>query len=138
MIYGRALAGRHNEALDALDSCLSASHEGVRGDYAVRLLNYQQDLLEIVAFWDKPETQDERFKYMRFVFRMFENEFFNGFDILKNQQMIEAMRKRIKGKLLFTRSLLADNDAKPACLDKANHVQICKCKNYAKSIGVTA
>jgi hypothetical protein len=96
----------------------------------LRLEPVKYDLLEILEWFEK-DTR-EHFHMMRMIFSLLDGEKLNGFEINEYQARIDTMRKRIKGKLLFTRSLLADNDAKPKCLDKANHKQVCKCKNYAK------
>jgi hypothetical protein len=132
MLYGKQIAEEHTAALDALESCLSASHVDVRGAYRLRLDAHKPALLEILDFFDKDEQIYEHTELMRLLVDMFDGKYFTGFQINAHERLISMCRKRIKGKLMFTRTILQDKDKKPACLDKAHHRQVCKCANLAK------
>lgn len=113
MLYGKASAEIHTEALNALESCLSASHVDVQAGYAHRLEPHKYPLLEILGFFEKEGQEFEHTQLMRLLVNMFDGSYFTGFQINDNQRLIDMMRKRIKGKLIFTRSVLADKDKNP-------------------------
>jgi len=56
----------------------------------------------------------------------------NGFQVLKLDAGIEIEKRKLKGRLLVTRSILQDGDSKSKCKDKKNHRQPCKCMNLFK------
>ena len=113
MLYGKASSERHTAAIDAMESCLSASHLDIQQSYELRLKPFQDDILEVLAMFDAPETVYEHTRMMRLVIAMFNGEYFTGFEINANQALLERMRQRIRGKVLFTRSILQDKDANP-------------------------
>lgn len=117
-LYGRAIADEHTAAIDALESCLSSAHQDVANPYKLRLVPHKDQLLEILAFFDKEEQVFEHTEVMRLIVDMFDGEYFSGFEILRHQRTIDMLRKRIKGKLMFTRSILADKDSKPGTAKK--------------------
>jgi hypothetical protein len=127
-LYGKASAERHTDAINALESCLSASHMDIKQPYKLRLEPFHDDILEILDmfapkddFGDALQASAATFDHtamMKLVVQMFDGEYFTGFQINANQALIEKMRKRIKGKLMFTRSLLADKDVKPGTAKK--------------------
>ena len=112
-LFGKASAERYGNALDAMESCLSASHMDIQQPYKLRLKPFQDDILEVLAMFDAPETIYEHTRMMRLVIDMFNGEYFTGFEINSNQSLLERMRQRIRGKVLFTRSILQDKDANP-------------------------
>jgi len=56
----------------------------------------------------------------------------NGFQVLKLDAGIEIEKRKLKGRLLATRSILQDGDSKGKCRDKKNHKQPCHCLNLVK------
>jgi hypothetical protein len=119
-LYGKSTAELHSAAVDAMDSCLSAAC--VHEPYKLRLEPHKDAILELLGFFEKPETVYEHTQTMRLVVSLFDGEYFTGFQVLRHQDTINRLRKRIKGKLMGTRMILADNDSKPG---KAK-------KNFAK------
>lgn len=112
-LYGRISAETHTAAVDAMESCLSAAHVDVAQPYKLRLETHKDAIFEILDMFNRPETQYEHTALMRLTVDMFDGQYFTGFDILQNQRLLDSIRGRIKGKLLFTRSLLADKDKNP-------------------------
>jgi hypothetical protein len=55
-----------------------------------------------------------------------------GLQAIRFEAILERKRNKAKGKLLATRSILADNDAKGACDDRAAHRAGCKCRRLNK------
>lgn len=135
-LYGKTAAESHSVALDAMESCLSASHVDVAQPYKMRLEPFKYELLEILGFFDREEQVWEHTQLMRLILDMFDGTYFTGFQINAHSRLIEMCRKRIKGKLMFSRSILADNDKKSACLNPREHRKGCRCKNLAKEKGL--
>jgi hypothetical protein len=125
------MAARHNEAIDCMESCLSAAHRDV-GDrsYRLRLRPYKDDILELLAMFEKDER--EHTHMMQLILNLFDGEKLDGFEVNAYAERIERFRKRVKGKLVFTRTILMDGDKKAKCLSPATHGKGCRCKNYAK------
>ena len=144
-LYTKAQYEQQSEAVEAEAACISAGIIGA--DYAGRLVKYIDDLAEIPTyFWARcPVTKKKLEKpgpdvkeVAKVLLTLYNGAPLAGFVSLPNgtrvqtaryyESVIERIRRKLKGKLLFTRMILADGDKRPKCNDPKNHKQPCKCK----------
>ena len=134
-LYTRALFEQHTQAVEAAKMCISAAIAG--SNYAGRLNAYMDDYLDIAQFFwarcpitrKKLEQPGPDVKEIAQVFlTLTRGVHFGGFAARSIEAKLECVQRKLRGKLLGTRMILADGDKKPKCLDLENHRQPCQCK----------
>jgi hypothetical protein len=144
-LFGKAEYEMKLEAIEAAESCISAAILGT--DYVGRLDKYMDDLVEIPRyFWARcPVTMKKMEKpgpdvaeIARVIYALAKGDRVDGFIVLKNgtrvataryyQSVMERIKRKLKGKLLFTVSILKDGDKRAKCNAPKLHKQPCKCK----------
>lgn len=143
-LYTKKQYEKELQAVEAASSCISAAL--AESEYVGRLNPYVDDLVAIAEyFWARCPVTRKKLEApgpdVKEVATVFYNLYMgkplkgmcqiNG--MLMNsaryyETVIERCRRKLKGKLLGTRLILQDNDAKPKCMDQKNHRQPCKCK----------
>ena len=99
---------RLTSALDVAEGCISAAVCG--SNYGIRLKDTRDSLIEIVDLF-KPE--EDRRKHIALVFlELVNGNQITGIQSLDFTKSLNWARERVKGKLLGTRMIMSDNDAK--------------------------
>jgi hypothetical protein len=134
-LYSKKQYEQQLQAVDAASNCISASIAG--SDYAGRLNPYIDDYVDMTEyFWAKCPITKKKLEEPGPDVKLVASVFFDlvmgkqlgGFQGNRHEQVLERVRRKLKGKLLGTRLMLMDNDSKPKCNDPKNHEQPCKCK----------
>jgi len=135
-LYSKKQYEHQLEAVNAASNCISAAIAG--SDYVGRLNPYIDDYVEMVEyFWakcpvTKKKIENEPGPDVRIVasvfFDLVQGKHFGGFQGSRHEQVLERVRRKLKGKLLGTRMILMDADKASKCNDKENHKQPCRCK----------
>lgn len=134
-MYSKAQYEKHLEAIEAANSCISAAL--VEQGYGGRITKFIDDFTEISEmFWAKcPVTKKKmeepgaEVEEIAGVFvHLVQGNVLGGFQARKFETILERCQRKCKGKLLGTRLMMMDKDAKANCADKENHTDKCKCK----------
>ena len=131
-MYSRADFTRHTEAIDAMESILSASHHDLNQQFAGRLDRWLNEYIELLEMFEKPSQIWENKQIGHCFNHLVFGHPTSGLDIKKFNFVFEILRRRIKGKLFNTGQILQAGRMKGKCLNPGEHGAKCMCKGLRK------
>lgn len=118
MLYGRADYDRHLHAIDTLDALASAA---IAGDgYLHRAEEQYLDIEEVLDFFEAPKQRE----ILQRVGDVLQGKQIGGFSLKSHTAGCDMMRRKIKGKLMATISMLGEGDMKRTMKNRATPNQI--------------
>lgn len=106
MLYGREAYNRHNAAIDIVESLGSAAV--AREGYIERAEAQYADIGEVIEFFgNTPELQKDLVKMLSPVLQ---GHYVGGFYLKTLEAACDRMRRKCKGKLMATISMLKDGE----------------------------